>query len=150
SSQPQVAQPQQQAEAHPTSFVGSTQAPARQTPPLQTPAGPPSKGPNPFSQSMSAGAAIEQAARAAAATRGTFGGGGAGGDYGLGTGARGKIQSNLEILSDTMGVDFGPYLSRIVHNVRINWYNLIPEVARPPLLKKGKVSIEFAIIKNGG
>jgi len=33
--------------------------------------------------------------------------------------------------------------------VRMNWYNLIPEEARPPLLKKGKVSIEFVITKEG-
>ena len=31
----------------------------------------------------------------------------------------------------------------------MNWYNLIPEEARPPLLKKGKVSIEFVIKKDG-
>ncbi len=59
------------------------------------------------------------------------------------------MQSDLDILSDTMGVDFGPYLSRVLHDVRINWYNLIPEVARAPLMKRGKVSIEFAIMRNG-
>ena len=106
------------------------------------------KGPNPFQQSLSAGAAIQQATRAAAEARGTFGGG-EGGDYGTGVGPHGGIKSNLEILSDTQGVDFGPYLTRVVHVVRINWYNLIPEVARPPLLKKGKVSIQFAIMPNG-
>jgi len=55
----------------------------------------------------------------------------------------------LEILSDTMGVDFGPYLKRVLHDVKINWYTLIPEQARPPIKKKGKVSIEFAIMKDG-
>jgi TonB family protein len=39
--------------------------------------------------------------------------------------------------------------SRVLQAVRMNWYNLIPEEARPPLLKKGKVSIEFAITKEG-
>ena len=34
------------------------------------------------------------------------------------------------------------------HN-RKNWYNLIPEEARAPLMKKGKVTIEFAITKDG-
>ena len=48
-----------------------------------------------------------------------------------------------------MGVDFGPYLSRIVAVVRMNWYNLIPEEARPPMLKKGKVAIEFSILPDG-
>ena len=55
----------------------------------------------------------------------------------------------MDVLSDTMGVDFGPYLQRVLHDVRMNWYNLIPEVARAPLMKKGKLSIEFAITKNG-
>ena len=54
-----------------------------------------------------------------------------------------------EVLSDTQGVDFGPYLSRVLDAVRRNWYNLIPEEARPPLLKKGKLSIEFVILPNG-
>jgi TonB family protein len=106
-----------------------------------------------FASALTPGQAIQQAARAAAAGRvgGTTGGtiGGAGGDYGLGSGAPGRIDSDLDILSDTMGVDFGPYLSRVLHDVRVNWYNLIPEAARPPLLKKGKVSITFVILKDG-
>lgn len=107
-------------------------------------------GPNPFATAgaMSPGSAIEQAARAAAANRGGYGG--AAGDYGMSTGGSGKIKSDIDILSDTMGVDFGPYLQRVLHDVRLNWYNLIPEAARPPLLKKGKVSIDFAITKQGG
>ncbi len=48
-----------------------------------------------------------------------------------------------------MGVDFGPYLQRVLHDVKQNWYTLIPEAARAPLMKKGKVSIEFAILKDG-
>ena len=28
----------------------------------------------------------------------------------------------LEVLTDTMGVDFGPYLQRVLHDVRMNWY----------------------------
>ena len=55
----------------------------------------------------------------------------------------------MDVLSDTMGVDFGPYLARVLHDVRENWYRIIPESARAPLMKKGKVSIEFAILKNG-
>jgi TonB family protein len=95
---------------------------------------------------MSAGTAIEQAARAAAGTRGY---GGAGGEYGTAFPTGGGIKSNMDILSDTMGVDFGPYLARVLHDVRQNWYQLIPEVARAPLMKKGRVAIEFAIMKDG-
>jgi TonB family protein len=55
----------------------------------------------------------------------------------------------LDVLSDTMGVDFGAYLSRVVHEVRENWYRFIPDSARAAQMKKGKVSIEFAILKDG-
>lgn len=100
---------------------------------------------NPFSTGgMSAGSAIQEAARAAAARRG--GGGGQEGDFGLGTGAHGRQQGALEILSDTQGVDFGPYLQRVLHDVKENWYRLIPESAE---MKKGKLAIEFAITKDG-
>ncbi len=98
---------------------------------------------------LTAGSAIEQAARAAAANRGGYNGDG--GSYGvLGQGRKPTAAMGpLEILSDTMGVDFGPYLQRVLHDVRMNWYNLIPESARAPLMKKGKVTIEFAILKDG-
>lgn len=51
------------------------------------------------------------------------------------------------ILSDTRGVDFGPYLARVVYNVRRNWYAVIPESAR--LGQKGRVGIVFEILKDG-
>ena len=95
---------------------------------------------------MSAGSAIAQAARNS--SRGGFSTGG-GGNYGNPNGGGGQVGSGLDVLSDTQGVDFGPYLSRIVAVVRMNWYNLIPEEARPPMLKKGKVQIEFVILPDG-
>ncbi|MGE5204319.1 MAG: hypothetical protein ACM3PW_01810 [Chlamydiota bacterium] len=144
-------QPQQMAQAQPSPSPAGGGAPALTNPQqsqLPLPAQQARKGPNPFQIPRSAGAAIQQATREAAAARGSIGGG-SGGDFGMGAGPHGGIASNVEILSDTQGVNFGPYLSRVVHVVRINWYNLIPEVARPPLLKKGKVSIQFAIMPNG-
>ncbi|HXR17831.1 MAG TPA: TonB C-terminal domain-containing protein [Terriglobales bacterium] len=97
---------------------------------------------------MSAGSAIEQAARAAAQNRGGFAGDG--GNYGLGSGRKPTAAMGpLEVLTDTMGVDFGPYLQRVLHDVRQNWYNLIPESAKAPIMKKGKLTIEFAILKDG-
>lgn len=96
---------------------------------------------------MSPGSAIEQAARASAARRSGYGG--AGGEFGSGPNPQTKLRSDIDVMSDTMGVDFGPYLARIVHTVRENWMNLIPEVARAPLMKQGQVSIEFAILKDG-
>jgi TonB family protein len=117
-----------------------------QTAQLQTPATP--NVANEFKKyggSMSAGSAIQEATRAVADKRGT-GQQGNGGDFGLRTGARGRQEGNLEILSDTMGVDFGPYLQRVLQEVRENWYRLIPESAQ---MKKGKLALEFAIMKDG-
>jgi len=59
------------------------------------------------------------------------------------------VKGNIEVLTDTQGVDFGPYLSRVLKAVRMNWYGLIPERARPPELKQGEVSIEFVILPDG-
>lgn len=110
---------------------------ALQQPPVQR---------NPFQLGTSAGSAIQEAARASAQARG----GGAGGEYGQVPGSPNtQVRSDIDIMSDTMGVDFGPYLQRVLQSVRSNWYNLIPEVARPPLLKRGTVAIEFVITKNG-
>ena len=104
---------------------------------------PPAK-PN-FNIGASPGTLIEQAARASATNRS----GGAGGDSGGGPGTRAPHVGNLDILSDTMGVDFGPYLQRVLQAVRTNWYAIIPEVAQSPLRKKGNVAIEFVITKSG-
>jgi len=94
------------------------------------------------------GSATEQAARAVASARGGAGGG-QNGDFGLGLGKQGAAYGALDVLSDTMGVDFGPYLQRVLHDVKMNWYNLIPESAKAPIMKKGNVGIEFAILKDG-
>jgi TonB family protein len=55
----------------------------------------------------------------------------------------------IEIVSDTLGVNFGPYLQDVLKSVKQNWYNLIPESARGLLKKQGKVLIEFKILKDG-
>src|SRR3954471_10756836 len=105
----------------------------------------PSPKPNFNVGGSSPGSIIEQAARASAASRS----GGIGGDFGGGPGTRSPHVGNLDILSDTMGVDFGPYLQRVIQAVRINWYAIIPEEAQSPLRKQGRVAIEFVITKNG-
>lgn len=134
---PPTQQPQQQAPEQKT----DANSIAKLEPP-QVPKAPPGA----FRSPMSAGSAIQQAVQAAAATRG----GGAGGDFGVGPiRPNTNVQGAMDILSDTMGVDFGPYLQRVLHDVKFNWYNLIPEVARPPLMKKGIVTIQFAISKDG-
>jgi TonB family protein len=144
--QPMAQAPPVQQQAQPQQGQQATQRPnfeSNQTAQLQMP-----RTNNSFSKyaaGMSAGSAIQQAAQAAAAHRGT-GGGGQEGDFGLGTGAHGRQLGALDILSDTQGVDFGPYLQRILQDVRENWYHLIPESAE---MKKGKLAIEFAITKDG-
>jgi outer membrane biosynthesis protein TonB len=102
-----------------------------------------------FNIPTTAGSAIEQAERAAAASRGNYGSG-QGGDYGLsrGQGAY-KASAPAEILTDTMGVDFGPYMTRIVQIVRENWYNIMPPSVYPPIRKQGKLALEFVIMKDG-
>jgi TonB family protein len=100
---------------------------------------------NPFRMPGSAGDVIAQAARNA--HRGSTGGGGAG--YGMGPADRNAAMGPFDILSDTQGVDFGPYLSRVLQSIKFNWYTLIPEEARAPLLKHGKVAIRFLITPSG-
>lgn len=132
---PQQAEPQQ-----------AQQAPPPQVAKLQTP--PLASKPNPFAtQPMSANRAIEQAAQQAAMNPRHYGGDD--GDLGLGQRQKNARVGPYEITSDTMGVDFGPYMQRVLHDVKQNWYSIIPESAMPPLLKKGKVTIEFVILKNG-
>jgi outer membrane biosynthesis protein TonB len=52
----------------------------------------------------------------------------------------------VEILSDTKGVDFGPYLRNIMADLRSSWYKRIPADAQT---RKGKVAIQFAILPDG-
>jgi TonB family protein len=134
------AQQQQQAMANAPTPPQNTNPNGVQSPPQPKPQR------NPFAQPMTAGSSIAEATRGAARS----GMGGFGGDYGASpTGPRGRVGSNLDVLSDTQGVDFGPYLNRVIQNVRDNWYTLVPESAKAPLYKKGKVSIEFAILPDG-
>jgi TonB family protein len=59
----------------------------------------------------------------------------------------GKLGSSLELQSDPMGVDFKPYLIRVLSAVKRNWMAVVPESAR--LGRRGKVVIQFAISKDG-
>ncbi len=107
------------------------------------------QGPVNFADMMkSPGDLTAQAARAVASRHGA-GSYGGGGDYGVGPGGSARTLGNLEVLSDTQGVDFGPYLSRVLDAVRRNWYILIPEEARAPLMKRGRLAIEFVILPDG-
>lgn len=52
-----------------------------------------------------------------------------------------------ELLSDPLGVDFKPYLARILALVRQNWFAVIPESAR--LGNHGVVMLQFIIDRDG-
>jgi TonB family protein len=52
----------------------------------------------------------------------------------------------IDILTDTQGVDFGPYLQGVFANVRQNWCKFIPDSAKS---KKGKLAIAFSVLKDG-
>ena len=143
---PPAAAPQS-AQAQPAPAQEAQPAPPpAQTARLQSP--PVAQRPAFSTGSMSASRAIDQAAREAAQSRGRYAPGD-NGDLGLSQRQPTARMGDAEIISDTMGVDFGPYLQRVLHEVKKNWYNLIPESAMPPLLKKGRLTLEFAITKNG-
>ncbi|MBZ2185891.1 MAG: TonB C-terminal domain-containing protein [Bryobacter sp.] len=58
-----------------------------------------------------------------------------------------QIGSALELLSDPQGVDFRPYMKRILAIVRRNWFAVIPESAR--FGRRGRTLIQFSISKDG-
>lgn len=97
---------------------------------------------------MTPGDAIRESLEAAVRGRGRGSVSGPGDSIGQFQNARPNFSTEGPIiLSDTRGVDFGPYLSRIVYIVRQNWYSVIPESAR--LGEKGRVAIVFEILKDG-
>jgi TonB family protein len=134
---PAPPQPQQPAPQPPPDQVAKLQAP----PVARKPAPAFDTGP------MSASRSVAEAARQAAENHRQYGGDE--GDLGLGQRQLPGRMGPMEILTDTQGVDFGPYLAQVLHIVKQNWYSVIPESAGSPLYKRGKVSIEFAITKNG-
>jgi outer membrane biosynthesis protein TonB len=148
---PPPAPAQQAAQQNPAEAAPPQQQAANQTPPppqppqqaqLQTP--PQAKPTSPFKTSAPG---IQQAIQSLGSghvqTHYTFDAG----NYGTNRfQPNSHIRGDVEILSDTMGVDFGPYLQRILYVIRNHWINLIPEGAQA---KKGKVAIQFAILKDG-
>ena len=91
-----------------------------------------------FSSSRTAREVIDEATRALAAKRE---------NNPCGSGA--KALDAYEFTTDTMGVDFGPYMTRIVQIVKKNWNNIMPPTVYPPIKKQGKLAIKFVISKDG-
>ena len=94
---------------------------------------------------QTAGDAIRQAERDAARNAG-----GPSGDYGQNAPSQHQaVNIGPDILSDTQGVDFGPYMKRVIDATKRSWYPIIPESARPPLDKQGRVGVRFKIYPDG-
>ncbi len=145
---PPTPQPPQQTASQPAPQQQPAPQPLPQHPPQQqamvdAPRPAPTR-PNFGNQPQSAGDAIRQAAQQAAQNRGQ------GGDYGANSPvAHQGAATGVEVLSDTMGVDFAPYLRRILSDIKRTWIPLIPEEARPPLNKQGETLIRFIILPDG-
>lgn len=60
---------------------------------------------------------------------------------------RGRLGSNLQLLSDAAGVDFGPYLKQILASVKRNWMMVIPESVKTG--RRGTVLIQFIVDRHG-
>ncbi len=95
------------------------------------------------------GQQLQEALRAA--SQGGFNGGGAqSGDDGMNAPDQHQgVQGSVDILSNTMGVDFSHYLQQVIAATKRAWYPIIPEEARPPLNKQGIVQIRFEIYPDG-
>jgi TonB family protein len=150
---PQPAPPpqpaQQTVQAAPAPQSGAAPVPVEQPQTTQTAKlEAPAPQSNPFTIA-SPGSSVSQAIHSAASNRNGAGVEGQSGDYGSGLRPRVDTRGNIEILSDTRGVDFGPYMKRVHITVQSHWDPLIPEAALPPMMKKGVVVIVFSIMKDG-
>jgi TonB family protein len=106
---------------------------------------PPAPQPNFRSGSPTANDQLQQAMRQALQGRGQYGG-----DNGAGLPSQHPgLNGGVDVLSDTMGWDYGPYVQRVVWDTERAWWPIIPESARPPLDKQGKVMIRFKIFPDG-
>jgi outer membrane biosynthesis protein TonB len=151
---PPAPQPKPEQATPPPSAIQAPQPPAPVPPstatpqpnpqiPLETPRPAPVPARPPFAVSPQNPAdQLRQAMRDSAHAQS---GGMSGGSLNQHSGADGGAQ----ILSDTQGVDFGPYLQKVIRETYRSWDPLIPEEVNPPILKRGQVEIIFTILPNG-
>lgn len=145
---PKPAPPQPRPEAPPEAAKAAPQ-PAAPAPPkpveqaqINAPAPVPNT-PNLKTHQQSAGESIRQAMRNAGNQSDR-------GNYGVNLpSAQTPMNAGVTILSDTMGVDFSSYIQKIIAATYRSWLPLIPESARPPLDKQGRVGIRFKIAPDG-
>jgi TonB family protein len=134
---PQAPQPQNNNQVAQLQMPAHPQQQPRQSPPVN------------FKTGGYVGSQTNQAAQAVASAGGRATYSGQGGDFGANLGRGASAQGGLEVLSDTMGVNFDPYLKRVLQTVDRNWKLIMPESVFPPIRKSGVVAIEFAILKDG-
>lgn len=140
--QPSAPEPQQVQQQPPAPTPLPPQPPVQQAM-VDAPRPAPTR-PNFGAPSQSAGDAIRQATQQASQNRGQ------GGDYGANLPVTHQgLNTGVDVLSDTMGVNFGPYLTKILREIKATWLPLIPEEARPPLNKQGETLIRFTILPDG-
>jgi TonB family protein len=125
---------------------------AFETPSPPPPPLPPGQGRVPVPDTSVSGA-IRQAARSGSAGGLVVGDFGAAGPGGFGPGVNlppspGSQGSNMQLLTDPQGVDFRPYLMRILASVKQHWLSVMPESVK--LGRRGKVAIQFSISREGG
>jgi len=135
----------------PQQQVAQQPAPARPAQPLpqnnqaRMEAPPPAPQPNFGTGPANPNEQMQQAMRNA-----MRGGGQVSGDGGQGMNPQHPgINGAVDVLSDTMGWDYGPYIQRVIADTKRAWYPIIPESARPPLDKQGRVMIRFKILPDG-
>lgn len=154
---PPTAQPAAAEPAQPQAPVATQPTPPVPAPVLPLPSAPkpvarsaepdaptpqPSSRPN-FNTQDTAGQNMQQAMRGSQS---------AGSDRGVGIsgGSRGaNVQGGVDILSDTQGVNFQPYLGRIIRLIYEQWIPLLPEETRPPLNKSGFTALRITIMPDG-
>jgi TonB family protein len=124
---------------------------AFEAPTLPPPPVPTGQGRVPVPDTSVSGA-IRQAARSGSAGGLVVGDLGASGPGGFGPGVNlppspGSQGSNMQLLTDPQGVDFRPYLVRILASVKQHWLSVMPESVK--LGRRGKVAIQFSISRDG-
>jgi TonB family protein len=113
--------------------------PVPETPLPQAPSKPTFNAPGSANKEMQQAMQGSEHAGSSGASAGVSSGGGRSAALGAGP----------EILSDTQGVNFEPYLQRIMREIYEQWLPLIPEEAQPPLRKQGMTVVRFTINPDG-
>jgi hypothetical protein len=97
-----------------------------------------------FNTPLTAGQDMQQAMRGSQSASDNRSMGATGGGRG---GA--QVGQGVDILSDTQGVSFQPYIARIMREIYEQWIPLLPEETRPPLNKRGYTALRITIMPDG-